>query len=129
MVDAKPAMKFLLDENLKRASAFKREALRLKEGRPHVSPPRHPVSVKCQLTEKRPDIREASKIAVDKSPSRESFTFPDMRAPCTYHNCKMCLLRDMQEMISTVKLDDRATAACGSKNGKIRTCRTAIDVC
>ncbi|EZA52069.1 hypothetical protein X777_09077 [Ooceraea biroi] len=27
-------------------------------------------------------------------------------------------VRDMQEMISTVKLDDRATAACSSKNGR-----------
>lgn len=95
-----------------------------------MSLPRHVVSVKCQLTEKRPDIREASKIAVDKSPSPESFTFPDMRAPHTYHNCKMCLLRDMQEMISTVKLDDRARLPpVALKTGRYELAGTAIDVC
>lgn len=91
--------------------------------------------VRRQLTEKRPDIpREVSKIAIDKSPP-ESFTFPDVRArargdvaPYTYHNCKMCLLGDMQEMISTVKLDDRATAACGSKNGRYELPRLSTSV-
>lgn len=74
--------------------------------------------------------REASKIAADKS-LRKLYVSWRARgdvAPYTYHNCKMCLLRDMQEMISTVKLDDRATAACGSKNGRYELPRLSTSV-
>ncbi|TGZ32533.1 Uncharacterized protein DBV15_05394 [Temnothorax longispinosus] len=90
------------------------------------------VTVPEQMPEKRPRYsREASKIAVDKSPPEALRFLTCARgdvAPYTYHNCKMCLLRDMQEMISTVKLDDRATAACGSKNGRYELPRLSTSV-
>ncbi|EGI65016.1 hypothetical protein G5I_06477 [Acromyrmex echinatior] len=80
--------------------------------------PTPPFELNREISQRSDKLSETSVLAVNRGSSVD--------AP-VYH-CSGTDVQDMQEMISTVKLDDRATAACGSKNGRYELPR-AIDVC